>query len=106
MWTDYPVRQLDGVFKWYYLVQTAFWLQQIFVINIEERRKDHVQMYTHHIVTSLLLMGSYGFHCSQVGNVILCLMDVVDILLPVCLTAIRSIFELSTDLLIIRPQKC
>lgn len=83
MWTDYPVRQLDGVFKWYYLVQTAFWLQQIFVINIEERRKDHIQMYTHHIVTSLLLMGSYGFHCSQVGNVILCLMDVVDILLPV-----------------------
>lgn len=82
MWTDYPVRQLDGVFKWYYLVQTAFWLQQIFVINIEERRKDHIQMYTHHIVTSLLLMGSYGFHCSQVGNVILCLMDVVDILLP------------------------
>jgi len=69
--------------KWYYLVQTAFWLQQLFVVNIEERRKDHWQMFTHHVFTSALLFSSYGFYQTKGGNVILCIMDVVDILLPV-----------------------
>ncbi|KAI4215384.1 MAG: hypothetical protein LQ351_002284 [Letrouitia transgressa] len=71
---------MDGLFKWYYLVQFAFWLQQIFVVNIEERRKDHWQMFTHHIITCALMFMSYGYHQTRVGNMILCLMDVVDIL--------------------------
>ena len=83
LWTDFPVRLLDPTLKWYYLVQFAFWLQQIVVVNIEERRKDHWQMFTHHIVTCLLLLGSYGYYQTRVGNVILCLMDVVDLVFPV-----------------------
>lgn len=83
MWTAEPQRELDGLFKWYYLVQFAFWLQQIFVLNIEERRKDHYQMFAHHIITCALMLGSYTCHVTRVGNVILCIMDIVDILLPV-----------------------
>lgn len=83
MWTDWPNRQMDGLAKWYYLVQFAFWLQQIIVVNIEERRKDYHQMFTHHVITCALVFGSYGYHQTKVGNVILCLMDVVDIVLPV-----------------------
>lgn len=83
LWTDWPLRELDGTFKWYYLVQYAFWLQQIFVLNIEERRKDYHQMFAHHIVTCTLIFTSYTYHMTKVGNVILCVMDVVDILLPV-----------------------
>lgn len=83
MWTDWPNREMDGLSKWYYLVQFAFWLQQILVVNIEERRKDYAQMFTHHIITSALIFTSYGYHQTKVGNMILCLMDVVDILLPV-----------------------
>jgi very-long-chain ceramide synthase len=86
LWTGWPTRDMDGLFKWYYLVQFAFWLQQIIVVNIEERRKDHWQMFTHHIITCVLIFGSYGYHWYKVGNVILCLMDVVDIFLPVCPT--------------------
>lgn len=82
MWVDWPVRELGGTFKWYYLVQYAFWLQQIFVLNIEERRKDYHQMFAHHIVTCMLIFASYTYHMTRVGNVILCVMDVVDILLP------------------------
>ena len=74
---------MDGLFKWYYLVQFAFWLQQILVVNIEERRKDHVQMFTHHLVTCALIFGSYGYHYVKVGNVILCIMDSVDTILAV-----------------------
>ncbi|KAI4182869.1 MAG: hypothetical protein L6R41_005727 [Letrouitia leprolyta] len=81
MWTNWPNREMDGLFKWYYLVQFAFWIQQIVVVNIEERRKDHWQMFTHHIITCILMFTSYGYHQSKVGNTILCLMDVVDILL-------------------------
>ncbi|KAI9836942.1 MAG: sphingosine N-acyltransferase lag1 [Thelocarpon superellum] len=82
MWTDWPNRQMDGLSKWYYLVQYAFYLDQIFVVNIEERRKDYAQMFTHHIVTCALICASYGYHQTKVGTVILCLMDVVDIILP------------------------
>jgi hypothetical protein len=69
--------------KFYYLVQTAFWLQQILVVNIEERRKDYWQMFTHHIFTSALLFSSYGIYQTKVGTVILVIMDVCEIILPV-----------------------
>src|SRR6201989_3673933 len=83
LWTHFPTKLLQPRVKWYYLVQFAFWLQQLFVVNIEERRKDHWQMFTHHVFTSALLFTSYGFYQTKVGNVILCLMDPAGILLPV-----------------------
>jgi len=39
-------------------------------------------MFTHHVFTCALLFTSYGFYETRVGNVILCLMDPADILLP------------------------
>ena len=83
MWAGWPFRESSAEFKWYYLVQMAFWLQQIFVLHIEQRRKDHYQMFTHHIITCCLIASSYVSDLTRVGNVILCLMDFVDILLPV-----------------------
>lgn len=74
---------MSGTFKWYYLVQLAFWIQQIITVNIEERRKDYHQMFTHHIITSSLLFLTYVYRFTNAANVILCLMDVVDLLLPV-----------------------
>lgn len=85
LWTEWPLREVDGTFKWYYLAQYAFWIHQIFVLNIEKRRKDHYQMFAHHIITCSLIYTSYVYHMTKVGNLILCIMDVVDILLPVCL---------------------
>lgn len=81
IWNHFPTRAMSGLMKGYYLLQFAFWLQQILVINMEERRKDHWQMFTHHIITSALVSMSYSYYQTKVGNVILCLMDVVDIFL-------------------------
>ncbi|KAK8234392.1 TLC domain-containing protein [Phyllosticta capitalensis] len=81
LWTNFPTIAISGLMKRYYLVQFAFWLQQIFVINMEARRKDHWQMFTHHIITCALIFTSYSYYQTKVGNVILCLMDVVDIFL-------------------------
>ena len=82
LWRDWPVREMEGLAKWYYLVQFAFWLQQIVVVNIEERRKDHWQMFSHHLITCALIFTSYGYHQTKVGTVILCIMDIVDLFFP------------------------
>ncbi|KAL1957148.1 hypothetical protein VTO42DRAFT_6291 [Malbranchea cinnamomea] len=82
IWQDWPSRDISGPFKCYCLLQLSFWFQQIFVINIEARRKDHYQMLTHHIITSTLLGSAYIYGFYNVANVVLCLMDIVDFLLP------------------------
>lgn len=40
-------------------------------------------MFTHHIITTILMSLSYILNFTRIGNAILCTMDVVDILLPV-----------------------
>lgn len=83
LWANWPNREMDGLMKGYVLAQWAFWLQQIIVINIEDRRKDHWQMFSHHIITTLLISSCYCYHFTRVGNLILVIMDVVDLFLPV-----------------------
>lgn len=97
LWSGWPIREMDGLSKWYYLVQFAFWLQQIVVVNIEERRKDHWQMFTHHLITCALIFGSYGYHMSKVGTLILCLMDVVDVWLAFAKTLKYLHFRTACD---------
>lgn len=84
LWKEWPNREMDGLMKAYTLAQLSFYLQLLIVINIEERRKDHWQMFSHHIVTSTLIYAAYREGHTRVGNLILVLMDVVDIFLPVC----------------------
>lgn len=90
LWTAWPSRDLAPMMKTYLLVQWAFWLQQIIVIHIEERRKDHWQMLTHHFVTTSLIWACYGYGHTRVGNLILILMDIGDLILPVSINPIRS----------------
>ncbi|ORY78383.1 TLC domain-domain-containing protein [Leucosporidium creatinivorum] len=80
-WIGYPHDALPALTKWYYLVQTAFYIHQMIVLNLEERRKDHWQMFTHHVITTMLMSFSYVFNYTRVGNAILCTMDLVDIFL-------------------------
>ncbi|KAI2615002.1 longevity assurance proteins LAG1/LAC1 [Hypoxylon sp. NC1633] len=82
LWTGWPNRELTGLMKGYMLAQWAFWVQQVVVIHIEERRKDHWQMLTHHFITITLISTSYYYYQTRVGNLILVLMDVVDLFLP------------------------
>jgi len=83
LFTGWTTREMGGLVKGYFLGQWAFWLQQILVIHIEERRKDHWQMLTHHFITITLMAASYCYHLTRVGVVILVLMDIVDIFFPV-----------------------
>ncbi|PFH55792.1 hypothetical protein XA68_17616 [Ophiocordyceps unilateralis] len=83
LWTGWPIREIDGLTKLYILAQLAFWLQQILVVNIEDRRKDHWQMLSHHIVTTMLVYSCYCYHQTRVGNLVLVIMDVVDLFFPI-----------------------
>lgn len=82
LWKGYPHFSLAPLTKFYYLVQMAFWIQTLLIINVEKRRKDYAQMLTHHIVTVALVTTSYATNWTRVGTVILCTMDFCDILLP------------------------
>jgi acyl-CoA-dependent ceramide synthase len=65
------------------LAQIAFWIETMIALNIEKRRKDYWHMFAHHVITILLIVTSYASNFTRVGNLILCQMDLVDILLPV-----------------------
>jgi acyl-CoA-dependent ceramide synthase len=70
---------------WYYYVQLAFWLQQIFVLHIEAPRKDFWALLAHHTVTLLLISGSALSNFWRAGNVVFVVMDLADIILAVSL---------------------
>jgi acyl-CoA-dependent ceramide synthase len=77
-----PAVAFNAGFKLYYLSQLAFWIQQVAVLHLEHRRKDHLQMLLHHIVTIVFLFGSYSYRQWRAGNAVLVCMDLVDIILP------------------------
>ncbi|KAJ2796916.1 Sphingosine N-acyltransferase lag1 [Coemansia helicoidea] len=83
LYTDYPedhVLMPYGL-KWYYLVQFAFWTSNIYTIFVEERRKDHLEMLVHHVVTIALVAASYFCHFTRFGHVFMLVMDFPDIFL-------------------------
>ncbi|KAM0454433.1 hypothetical protein ACHAPV_008303 [Trichoderma viride] len=99
LWTDWPSREITGTMKFYFLAQLAFWIQQVYVINIEKQRKDYWQMLSHHIVTIGLVVASYAYHFTRVGNLILIIMDIVDIVFPLAKCAKYLGFNTLCDIL-------
>lgn len=83
LWADYPHIPIAAPVKFYYLLQTAFYIHQVLILNAEERRKDHIQMMTHHVITIALVGASYYANFTRVGCMLLALMDWCDIWLPV-----------------------
>jgi acyl-CoA-dependent ceramide synthase len=82
-WARYPHFPLPAPIKFYYLNETAFYLHGIFILNAEARRKDHVQMMTHHVVAVALMFLSYAWNYTRIGCLIMVLMDFCDLILPV-----------------------
>lgn len=79
LWKGWPHYKLPLLMKYYYLIQLAGWFHQIYVIHVEDRRKDHYQMFAHHIITCFLVIGSYNFHYTRVGHVFQLIMDEGDV---------------------------
>ncbi|KAL7904713.1 longevity assurance proteins LAG1/LAC1 [Trichoderma velutinum] len=82
LWTGWPSREISGTMKFYFLTQLAFWLQQMLVVHIEKQRKDYWLTIVHHFATISLVVASYAYHFTRVGNLTLIIMDVVDLIFP------------------------
>ncbi|KAK3311576.1 TLC domain-containing protein [Chaetomium strumarium] len=85
MYEAYPHRTHQAVFKFYYLFQAAFWVQQavVMLLGLERRRKDFRELVAHHIITIALIGLSYRFHFTYVGIAVYITHDISDLFLAV-----------------------
>ncbi|KAJ0166070.1 Sphingosine N-acyltransferase LAG1 [Colletotrichum tanaceti] len=85
MYAGYPHRTHDAGFKCYYLLQAAFWAQQVvvMVLGLEQRRKDFYELVAHHVVTVALVALSYRFHFAYMGIAVYVTHDISDFFLSV-----------------------
>jgi acyl-CoA-dependent ceramide synthase len=92
IWSGYSTHHypLPGPVKFYYLIETAFYTHGVFILTAEARRKDHLQMMIHHFTAIALMLLSYSWNFTRVGCLIMVLMDVCDVLLPVCFWCIYA----------------
>lgn len=101
-WIDYPHWDMVPELKRYYLMQMAYWIQQLLVLvmRLEKPRSDHNEYVAHHIVT-IWLVGyvyskppicfsnffnsswSYLINLTIIGNAMYMSMDIPDSLLSV-----------------------
>jgi len=82
-WIDYPYWQLKPELKAYYLVQAAYWCQQlmVLVLKLEKPRKDYAELVAHHFVTLWLIGWSYLVNLTLIGNAVYMSMDIPDVFL-------------------------
>ncbi|KAK4115978.1 TLC domain-containing protein [Canariomyces notabilis] len=85
MYEGFPHRTHEAGFKSYYLLQAAFWMQQVvvMVLGLEARRKDFNQLIGHHVVTVALVALSYRFHFGYMGIAVYITHDISDFFLSV-----------------------
>jgi len=79
-WVDYPTWQLKPELKCYYLMQWAYWCQQmlVLVLGLEKPRKDHWELAGHHFITLWLVGWSYVMNLTWIGNAVYMSMDIPD----------------------------
>ncbi|KAI9649420.1 sphingosine N-acyltransferase lag1 [Ciborinia camelliae] len=83
MYEGFPHKTHEGIFKFYYLFQAAYWAQQAIVLclGLEKPRKDYKELVGHHIVSLCLIGGSYRFHFTYMGLAVYITHDISDFFL-------------------------
>ncbi|KAK2466282.1 hypothetical protein APHAL10511_001924 [Amanita phalloides] len=79
-WIDYPHWDMNPELKRYYLMQSAYWCQQLLVLllGLEKPRKDYAELVAHHFVTLWLVGWSYLINLTLIGNAVFMSMDIPD----------------------------
>ncbi|KAG6866437.1 hypothetical protein C0991_003955 [Blastosporella zonata] len=79
-WIDYPHWDMKPELKRYYLMQMAYWCQQllVLVLGLEKPRKDYNELIAHHFVTIWLVGWSYMLNMTLIGNAVYMSMDIPD----------------------------
>jgi len=79
---DYPKN--DPYLKEYYIIVTGYHLAQLIVHFASEKRNDFIEMALHHLVTIMLVFGSYLCNVWKCGAIIAYLHDFSDIFGNTC----------------------
>ncbi|KAF8640138.1 hypothetical protein AX17_001374 [Amanita inopinata Kibby_2008] len=84
-WIDYPHWDMKPELKRYYLMQSAYWCQQLLVLllGLEKPRKDYLELVAHHLVTLWLVGWSYLVNLTLIGNAVFMSMDIPDTFLAI-----------------------
>lgn len=85
MYEDFPHKTHEGILKFYYLFQGAYWAQQaiVLMLGMEKPRKDFKELVGHHIVSLSLIALSYRFHFVYMGLAVYITHDISDFFLAV-----------------------
>lgn len=85
MYEGFPHRSHEALFKAYYLLQAAYWAQQMIVLllMLEKPRKDFKELVAHHVITLSLIWLSYRFHFTYMGLAVYITHDISDFFLAV-----------------------
>lgn len=85
MYENFPHWTHEAYFKFYYLFQGSYWLQQAIVLclGMEKPRKDYYELVAHHVVSLSLIAASYRFHFTYMGLAVFITHDISDFFLAV-----------------------
>jgi hypothetical protein len=81
----------------FYMYQLATWLYTAHLHTVNPfRNKDHYQMYFHHIVTILLIIGSFMYNLQYAGLVVMFIHDFSDIFIDLMKMSNHLVLDVST----------
>jgi acyl-CoA-dependent ceramide synthase len=78
---------------WQYVYQLGFYFAELYAIFVEPKRSDFLEYLFHHLVTILLVGGSYLANHHRVGAIIFFMHDVPDVFLCISKTLIYIGFQ-------------
>jgi acyl-CoA-dependent ceramide synthase len=83
MYEGFPHKTHEGVVKFYYLFEAAYWAQQaiVLVLGLEKPRSDFFELICHHVVSLALIGLSYRFHFTYMGIAVYITHDISDFFL-------------------------
>jgi hypothetical protein len=106
LFLQYPHQEVAPGMIWYYLVQSAYNLEAMlsllelsFTVSIvplrmgwsKEARGDFREMFIHHVVTNLLVIGSSFFRFTRAGSMVFLVHDISDV--PVDLSKLANFLK-------------
>ena len=109
LWLNYPNQPIETGMIWYYLVQCAYNIEAMinlleisFTIDTssgglprikwsKDARGDFREMFVHHVVTNMLVIGSSFFRFTRAGSMVFLVHDISDI--PVDLSKLANFLK-------------
>ncbi|CAJ1934328.1 unnamed protein product [Cylindrotheca closterium] len=112
LWIGYPNQPIDAGMAWYYLAQSAYNVEAMislleisFVIKTATKGKfpgfhiewspnvrgDFREMFVHHVITNMLILGSSSFRVTRAGSMVFLVHDISDI--PVDLSKLANFLK-------------